>query len=393
MAMSQQDAKYFQTVYAGEIDFDTERFLTEVQNLFGSETIQQEVAWRIQVLRDIASQDDLNDVCDALRNALSRVFSEHQSESAVLAALKALTEVEREDGQAVDLRRFQKRARRTLTEDEYREFLAKKLENTLYQIDNLGLFYPDALPMLEGLKGPTGQLEGQIRDPGIPVKQVAAAERQIRDGASFQHYESLKVRFLRDWLTQFTNVDPAEAANLSPAELQQLVATTQRHQLTQLLKAEVTLPDMDMSEHLSLHDTLEGNFKDEVFWERANQGMRNGFRHWILGAIQSFGIPRGRRYVMAQRKTDDSQLLLFGMGVDTLGDDVESLTLVPYLKPFTRKSGYLLEIRRRDLGTDEEYHQQLRHAVMPFLYAFDQMRDFKVSRDLVSFFTSAYQSH
>ena len=96
---------------------------------------------------------------------------------------------------------------------------------------------------------------------------------------------------------------------------------------------------------------------------------------------------------MAQRKTDDSQLLLFGMGVDTLGEDAASLTLVPYLKPFTRKSGYLLEIRRRDLGTDEEYHQQLRHAVMPFLYAFDQMRDFKVSRELVSFFTSAYQSH
>ena len=393
MAMSKQDAQYFQTVYAGEIDFDTERFLTEVQNLFGSESIQQEVAWRIQVLRDIAAQDDLADVCHALRNALSRVFSENQSEHAVLSALKSLTEVRREDGKAVDLRRFQKRQRRTLSEDEYRDFLARKLENTLYQIENLSQFYPDASTMLEQLKVPTEKLEGQIRDPGIPVKQVAALEKQIREAEPFRHYESLKVRFLRDWLTQFTNSDPEEVANLSPEELRQLVATTQRHQLTQLLKAQVALPDMDMSEHLSLHDTLEGNFHDEVFWDRANQGTRNGFRHWILGVIQSFGIPRGRRYVMAQRKDDDSQLLLFGMGVDTISEDTQDLTLVPYIKPFTRKSGYLLEIRRRDLGTDEEYHQQLRHALMPFLFAFDQMRDFKVNRDLVSFFTSAYQSH
>lgn len=391
--MSKQDAQYFQTLYAGEIDFDTERFLTEVQNLFSSEAVLREVRWRIQVLRDIASQEDLADVCGALRHALSRVFSEHKDEASVLAALKALTEVQREDGESVDLRRFQKRARRTLSEDEYRDFLARKLANTLYQIENLGLFYPDAMSMLEQLKAPTEQLEGQIRDPGIPVKQVAAAERRIREAAPFEHYESLKVRFLRDWLAQFTHVDPAEAARLSPEALQQLVATTQRHQLTQLLKAEVALPEMDMSEHLGLHDTLEGKFHDEVFWDRANQGTKNGFRHWILGVIQSFGIPRGRRYVMAQRKTDDSQLLLFGMGVDTFGEDPGTLTLVPYLKPFTRKSGYLLEIRRRDLGTDEEYHQQLRHAVMPFLYAFDQMRDFKVSRELVSFFTSAYQSH
>jgi hypothetical protein len=47
-------------------------------------------------------------------------------------------------------------------------------------------------------------------------------------------------------------------------------------------------------------------------------------------------------------------------------------------------------VRRRDIGDADAYHHELVHYVLPFLYAFDQMKDFKISKDLMTFFNNRY---
>ncbi len=161
--------------------------------------------------------------------------------------------------------------------------------------------------------------------------------------------------------------------------------------MTHLLKTKIVVSDVDMTEHLGLHDTLECTFAEESFWTGANTGVRNGFRAWILGAIQAFGMLKGQRYAFFQSKDDQDQYLLFGVGIKDFSDmDETPLEMVPYIKPFTRKGGYLLEIRKREIGDPEEYHHELRHYVLPFLFAFDQMNNFALNKDLISFFTSHY---
>ena len=51
---------------------------------------------------------------------------------------------------------------------------------------------------------------------------------------------------------------------------------------------------------------------------------------------------------------------------------------------------YLLEIRQREIGDPEQYQHELRHYVLPFLFGFDQVPNFVVNKDLITFFTSNY---
>ena len=100
---------------------------------------------------------------------------------------------------------------------------------------------------------------------------------------------------------------------------------------------------------------------------------------------------KGRRYAFFQSKRDSDQYLLFGVGVTDLPDAKGlPLVMVPYVKPFTRKGGYLLEIRQREINDPEQYHHELRHYVLPFLFGFDQVPNFEVSTELITFFTSSY---
>jgi len=64
--------------------------------------------------------------------------------------------------------------------------------------------------------------------------------------------------------------------------------------------------------------------------------------------------------------------------------------MVPYIKPFTKKGTYLLEIRQRELSDPDQYAHELRHYVLPFLFAFDSMPNFHLSKELITFFTSNY---
>jgi len=68
------------------------------------------------------------------------------------------------------------------------------------------------------------------------------------------------------------------------------------------------------------------------------------------------------------------------------------LVMVPYMKPFTRKANYLLEVRKRDMGDTQAYYHELVHYVLPFLYAFDQMKEFKIGKELLIFFNTRYSS-
>ena len=173
--------------------------------------------------------------------------------------------------------------------------------------------------------------------------------------------------------------------------MQRLILQHARHHLTQLVKAKVQVSDLDMTQHLGLHDTLEGTFANHAFWERSTAPARRGFRHWVLSAIQVFGMVRGKRYVLFQSDADKDSYLLFGMGVTETEEGADApFELVPYIKPFTRKSGYLLEIRSRAVGDSQEYHRELRHYVLPYLFAFDAIRNFQISEELLTFFKSDY---
>jgi len=379
---------FFNTLSDRE-ELDTEKFLTEVDAQFNSPEIMGEVRWRLDVLREIASRPELTDVSDGLRDRLTQIFSQGGDEAAVLERLRALTEIEREDGEKLDLRRFVQRERRTLTSQEYRAALARKVENTNLQVVSLSAYYPDAQAELSRLRDAMQHLLDRINDPRENAQSVKEAEDELRGTPTFAFYEDLKNRFLRDWLARFADLSEEDAANLSPSEVQRLIVEHQRHQMTELLKVKVKLSDTDMTQHLGLHDTLEGEFRDKDFWEGATVNVRKGFREWILAVVQAFGMLKGQRHAFFQSQQHPEQYLLFGLGLADMpsGTD-EPISLVPYVKPFTRKTNYLLEVRQRELSDPDEYYQELRHYVLPFLFAFDQMKNFKVSPDLISFFTS-----
>lgn len=391
MAGLSQQGKFFTGLQTDPQNFDAEKFLTEVESQFQSGEIANEVRWRLAVLKEISARPEFKDVQEGLRNRLTQIFSKGGEEQEVLSSLKGLTEVKREDGEAIELRRFLKRSKRTLTEMEYRTLLAKKLENTVFQALSLGEFFPEAVKDLKQLQHAARVLIQQVENPTIATQKLKEAEDSLRETPAFQAYESFKNKFLRDWLAQFGGVSAEEIAGMAPEEIQQMVREHERHQMTQLLKTQINPSPQDMTEHLGLHDTLEGTFGNEDFWSGANIGVKSGFKKWVMQVVQSFGMLKGQRYAFFQSKESKNQFLLFGMGFATLPDsDDEPMEMVPYIKPFTLKAGYLLEIRNREMGDPEEYAHELRHYVLPFLFGFDQMREFKISKELISFFTSGY---
>jgi hypothetical protein len=382
---------FFKTVFQGETEADSQRFLTEVEAQFASEDLREEVRWRLDVLRELAGLPDLNEATEGLKKRLTQVFSSGGDESTVLAQLRELTEVEGQGGEKIDLRRFLKRGRRTYTEEEYRIILGKKLENTRVHVVNLVAFYPQTSGDLNKLAKVLEVLNEKLGNPAIPVQQIKAQEDKLRETVTFRMYEDLKVKFLRDWLGRFSTLSPAEIAGLTGEQVQQLIQEHQRHQLSQLIKHKIALSDMDMTESLGVHDTLECEFHEQAFWEGANDMARQGFRQWILSTVQAFGMLKGQRYACFQSQTDKDQFLLFGLGVSSLPRAVgDPMVMVPYIKPFTRKATYLLEIRRREIGNADTYYHELVHYLIPFLYAFDQMKDFKVAKELLTFFNNRY---
>src|SRR5574341_1155222 len=384
MAIGKPEATYFHTSLGGGGELDPERFLMEVDAQFRSPELKEEVRWRLNVLTDISTMPDLAEATAALRARLTQIFTSGGDESAVLIRLKELTEVPGNDGKPLDLRRFIKRNRRTYSESEYRSILAKKMENTRVHLENLLAFYPDAEGDLQQLVTALHDLQTKLSDPVRKTQDVKDQEDKLRAGPVFRKYEELKSRFLRDWLARFGNIPEAEIAGLTPEEIQKLILEHQRHQMTQLLRSKIRPVDTDMTPHLSLHDTLEGAYKDQDFWKMANSHVKTGFRQWVLAAIQAFGMLKGQRYAFFQSESDQDLYLLFGLGVSSIPKIPGApIVMVPYLKPFARKAGYLLEIRKRELGDPKEYHHELMHYVMPFLYAFDQLKEFKVSRDLL----------
>lgn len=380
---------YFQTLHDGE-EFDPEAFLTEVGAQFQSENIVKEVRWRIAVLKEISSQPDLVEVSEGLRDRLTQIFTAGGEEQEILGKLKDLTEIQSPDGKAVELRRFLKRSKRVLNEFEYRRILARKIENTEFQIVNLMAFFSDSKSALGGLKQEMDGLIANIKDQSKSILDIKTQEDSIRSSPAFEAYEEFKSKFLKDWLGQFSGVSAEELDSMTPEEIQQLVVEHQRHQMTELLKSKITASDVDMMEHLGLHDTLEGSFADEDFWLAANALAREGFRELILSIIRSFGMMKGKRYAFFQSQEDPDSYLLFGVGIGDLGEGDEDIEMIPYIKPFTRKGGYLLEIRKRDLGDPDQYYYELRHYVLPFLFAFDGIQNFQVKKELMSFFTSNY---
>jgi len=391
MAAKQAQGSFFKTVFQGEVEFDAERFLVEVEALFTSEDLREEVRWRLDVLKELAAIPDLAEATQGLKDRLTQAFTAGADENAILEQLKQLTEVRGQDGQAIDLRRFLKRSKRTYTEAEYRIILGKKMENTRAHLVNLAAFYPEAEGELNRLIKALGIMREKLDNPAVRVMDIKAQEDKLRETTTFHIYEDLKVRFLRDWLAKFTSLSAAEIAGLPTEEVQRLIQEHQRHQLSQLVKHKIALSDQDMTEHLGVHDTLECEFQDPGFWDGAPAPVRQGFKQWILGTVQAFGMLKGQRYACFQSQSDKDQFLLFGLGVSSLPKTVgQPMVMVPYLKPFTRKASYLLEIRRREIGDAQAYYHELVHYVIPFLYAFDQMKDFKVSKELLTFFNNRY---
>lgn len=390
MSSSSKD-NYLHTLYEGKVDFDTERFLTEVESQFGSDDIVSEVRSRLDVIKELRNLPEMSEASTALRDQLTRIFTTTNNEAAILNSLRDLTEVQGADGKKVNLRSFLKREKKTLTSDEYRIMLAKKIENTRTHVINLTAYYPDGVKALNKLSKNLDALVGKINDPSNKISDIRDMEGKVRESNFFLDYEDMKSRFLKDWLKKFGVADEGELANMNPAEIQSLIQEHHRHQMTTLLKSKIKLLDTDMTEHLGLHDTMEGDFKDVEFWRGANVGSKNGFKHWVLGVVQAFGMIKGQRYAFFQSEDHPEQYLLFGLGLSSLETiDSDTIRLVPYLKPFTSKGNYLLEVRNREIGDTEQYKNDLLHYTLPFLFAFDQMKEFDVSKELVSFFTSNY---
>jgi len=392
MAAKTQSA-FFKTVFQGDVEFDAERFLVEVEAQFPSEDIREEVRWRLDVLKEVANLPELVEGTAGLKHRLSEVFSAGGDEQVVLDKLKRLTEIQGANGEMLDLRRFLKRGRRSYTEAEYRVILAKKLDNTGQHVANLVAFYPDAADELNKLERVLEALRKRLNSATVPVSEIKTQEDKLRETTTFRMYEDLKIRFLRDWIARFTTLTPAEIAGKTTEEVQKLILEHQRHQISQLVKQKVVLCDTDMTEHLGVHDTLECEFRETAFWKDAHEAVRQGFRQWILGAVQAFGMLKGMRYATFQSQTDKDQFLLFGLGVSALPQaGGKPLVMVPYMKPFTRKANYLLEVRKRDMGDTQAYYHELVHYVLPFLYAFDQMKEFKIGKELLIFFNTRYSS-
>jgi len=372
--------------------FDAKEFLLAVESQFKSPEVHEEVRWRLQVLKELTASLELEQASKGLRKALSGVFTAHTEEQKILAGLKELTEIEGgADGKPIDLRRFLKRARRSYDPGEYAKILQKKILNTQGQVQNLVLFFPDSRQILTDLSRSLDTLVQRMRNASESITMIKEREDNVRKTEEFLHYEHLKEEFLKKWLARFSEFSEAEVANMTPEEVQRLIVEHQRHQMTQLLKTQIKLSTVDMTQHLDPHDTLESEFADQGFWKGANSAARTGFRDLVLSVVQAFGMLKGHRYALFENEKDASQLMLFGIGVAGFSDDRDKLLkMVPFMKPFTKKSGYLLEIRKRELGEQREYHTELRHYALPFLFAFDGMKEFRVNSDLLTFFTSNY---
>ena len=393
--MSQEQEGYesfFQTVYDDIENFDQVRFLTEVQAQFRNEEVQREVKARLDVLNQLANKPELAELTSALRIALTRVFTAGGDESAVLARLQDLTEVRTADGKAIDLRSFLKsKERKVYSEGEYREVLGKKIRNTNLHVVNLMAYFPQAEKELRKLSKSLKELTAKINDVSLSGSQVKKAEEEVRQSGPFSIYEDMKDSFLKDWLKKFANLSEGEVEGLSPGDIQRMIQEHQRHQVTKLLKAKIRPVDLDMSSYLGPHDTLEGEFKDAAFWKGCNVNARRNFVELVLAVVQSVGMLKGQRYSFFQSDADNELYLLFGLALPNVEDISEDpITMVPYIKPFTRKGTYLLEIRKRDINDPEEYYHELVHYTLPFIYGLDQMDEFKVGKELLAFFNTRY---
>ena len=387
---TQYQGKLMSTLQDGKLDDDSQRFLTEVQAQFQSEELLGELRKRLDILNEIANNPELAGAAESLRDRLTAIFSGGGQEEEVLGKIRNLTEVQTPAGKKLDLRSFLKRERRTLSEGEYRGVLAKKLFNTRQHVVNLTAYYQDGAKELTQLSQQLNRLEEQAKNPAQSMSSVKQLEDKIRESTSFNTYESLKGKFLKDWIGRFAPVDQAQLDEMTPLQVQQLIQEHQRHQMTELLKMKIKQVDTDMSEHLGLHDTLEGDFREEGFWKGGNRAAKNGFNQWVLAVVQAFGMLKGQRYAFFQSENNPT-FLLFGLGLPSLMSvQEETIRLVPYVKPFTKKGNYLLEIRQREIAEPDEYYHELRHYTLPFLFAFDQMKNFSVNKELVSFFTSKY---
>lgn len=383
---------FFQTVYEEGENFDSMRFLTEVEAQFKSDEVLSQVRMRLEVLNEISSKPGLEDLSDALQNRLTQIFTGGGDEDKVVEQLKELTEISTPTGQKLDLRSFFKRDRRVLGEQEYRSLLEKKISNTHTHVINLIAYYPEAERDLNRLSQTIRALSSKIESPEVGTGEIKQLEDDLRETNAFDLYEELKSRFLKDWLARFTGMNDGEIEGLTPGDIQELIQEHQRHQMTQLLKAKVKLVETDMSTHLGLHDTLEGNFRDQEFWTGANVAVKTAFIKWIMDVVQAHGMLRGLRYAFFQSEEDKEHYLLFGLGISEMPNATNSdpIRMIPYIKPFTKKGTYLLEIRKRDIGDADSYFHELLHYTMPFLFAFDQMREFEIRKELTSFFTSKY---
>ena len=388
----EQRDSFFQTVYEEDENFDSLRFLIEVEAQFKSEDVLSQVRMRLEVLNEITSKPGLEDLSDALRHRLTQIFTGGSEENEVLQQLKELTQISTPTGEKLDLRSFFKRDRRVLSEQEYRSLLEKKISNTHTHVINLIAYYPEAERDLNRLSRIIQGLSDRISTPEVDTGEIKQLEDELRETTAFDLYEELKERFLKDWLARFTGMNSGEIEGLTPGDIQELIQEHQRHQMTQLLKGKVKLVETDMSTHLGLHDTLEGNFRDQEFWKGANVAVKTAFIKWIMDVVQAHGMLRGLRYAFFQSEENREQYLLFGLGISELPDTTsdDPIRMIPYIKPFTRKGTYLLEIRKRNIGDAESYFHELLHYTMPFLFAFDQMREFEIRKELTSFFTSKY---
>ena len=391
IAAQSTSLSFFRAIQQQNLDFEGQRFLTEVNARFRSEALLEEVRWRLEVLHELSSQRGMEAEFEVLRDRLTAIFTEPRDEQDILEQVRALTRLETRDGRTLDLRRFLVSERRVYNEAEYREVLRKKVENTQLHALHLLTHYPDERPVLQGLVGHLRALARRERDPEVRTRTLKVIEDNLRETAPYRHYEALKERELRDWLARFAGISRQELALLSEQEIQRLIQEHERHQTTRLVQAGVRPLETDISEHLGLHDTLEGEFRDEIFWEHATVAVRRGFREWVLRVVWAVGMAHGQRYAFFQSEADPGAHLLCGLALTALPTaDEEELQLVPYLKPFTRKAGYLLEVRRRNLSDVEPYHAELRHYTLPFLFGFDQVPALEVPKALREFFNVRY---
>lgn len=373
-------------------EIDSERFLTEVDARFDSPKLLEELRWRLDVLHALKQQRELDEEFKLLRDQLSRIFALNDDADTILSEVQGLTVIEVEGRKPVDLRYFLQRERHLYAAPEYRDKLALKVENTKFQCENLVTCYPDMADAMRRLRKLMDGLGDKLRSSKVSARTLKRIEDNIRETQPFVLYEDLKERMLRDWLARFAGIPESQLAELGPDEVARLIQEHQRHRITQLATAGViTVTDIDVTPYLGIHDTLEGAFREEGFWDIANAAAKRGFNEWVLKVVQAMALVDGRRYAMFQSQADPESYLLFGLGLPELPDaGADPIRLVPYLKPFTRKSGYLLEVRRRVLGDDAAYYGELRHYTLPFLFGFGRVPELEVPRALRDFFNRAY---